>query len=80
VWRWRRCPVLAGVVGGGDLLPAGLHAPDLPGVLGDGAVAGEFTTAADVADHHLGPRFRVLVYTHTGINMFSAICYTKQNH
>lgn len=51
---------LARVIGSGDLLQAGLHAPDLPGILGDGAVAGEFTTAGDVVDHHLGPRFRVL--------------------
>lgn len=52
--------VLARIIGRCDLLQTGLHAPDLPGVLGDGAVAGEFTTAGDVMDHHLGPLFGVL--------------------
>lgn len=52
--------VLARIVRSSDLLQAGLHAPDLPGILGDGAVTGEFATAGDVVNHHLGPLFRVL--------------------
>ena len=48
------------LVGGRDLLQAGLHAPDLPGLLGNGAVAGEFTTACNVMDHHLGPFLGIL--------------------
>lgn len=50
----------AGVVGGTDPLHAGLHAPDLPGVLGNGAVAGELPTASDVVDHLPGPLRGVL--------------------
>lgn len=45
----------ARVVGGTDLLQTGLHAPDLPGVLRDGAVAGELPRASDVVDHLPGP-------------------------
>lgn len=57
---------LARVVRSSDLLQTGLHAPDLPGILGDGAVAGEFTTAGDVMDHHLGPLLRVLLIHREG--------------
>ena len=49
------------IVGGWDLLKGGLHAPDLAGVLGDGAIAGELSRAGDVVDHLLGPFFGVLV-------------------
>jgi hypothetical protein len=52
---------LARIVWGRDPFQAGLHAPDLPGVLGDSAVAREFTTTSNVVDHHLGPFFRVLL-------------------
>lgn len=51
---------LAGVVWGCDLLQTRLHAPDLTGVLGDGAVAGEFATTSNVVDDHLGPFFSIL--------------------
>lgn len=53
--------VLARIIRSSDLLQAGLHAPDLPGILGNGAIAGEFTTASNVMDHLLGPLFRVLL-------------------
>lgn len=49
------------VVGGGEFLQRGLHAPDLTGVLGDGAVAGELSGSGDVVDHLLGPFLGVLV-------------------
>lgn len=52
---------LARIIRSSDLLQTGLHSPDLPGVLGNGAVTGEFTTAGDVMDHHLGPLLRVLL-------------------
>lgn len=51
---------LARVVRGSNLLQIWLHAPNLPGVLGDGAVAGKFATAGDVVDDLLGPGFGVL--------------------
>lgn len=51
---------LAGVVWGCNLLQTRLHAPDLTGVLGDGAVAGEFATTSYVVDDHLGPFFSIL--------------------
>lgn len=54
-----RC--LAGIVRGGDLLQTGLHAPDLPGILRNSAVTGEFTAAGNVMDHLLCPLFRVLL-------------------
>ena len=53
-------------VGGRDLLKRGLHAPDLAGVLGDGAIAGELSRASDVVDHLLGPFFGVLVRRRRG--------------
>lgn len=56
-----RCCGLAGIVGSGDLVQTGLHAPDLPGILGNGAVTGEFTRASNVMDHLLGPLFGVLL-------------------
>lgn len=56
---------LARIIRGSDLLQTGLHAPDLPGILGDGAVAGEFTRASYVMDHLLGPLFGVLVKQET---------------
>lgn len=49
------------IVWGGDLLQAGLHAPDLLGILGNGAIAGEFAASGNVADHLLGPLFRILL-------------------
>lgn len=52
---------LARIVRSWDLLQTGLHAPDLPGILGNGAIAGEFARAGNVMDHHLGPLFRVLL-------------------
>ena len=48
------------LVGGGQLLQCGLHAPDLTGVLRDGAVAGELAAAGDVVDNLLGPFLGVL--------------------
>lgn len=57
---------LARIIRGSDLLQTGLHAPDLPGILGNGAVTGEFTTASNVMDHLLGPFFRVLLI-HRGV-------------
>lgn len=54
------CGGLARIVWSSDLLQTGLDPPDLPGILGDGAVAGEFTAASDVMDHLLGPLFGVL--------------------
>lgn len=37
-----------------------LHAPDLTGVLADGAVTGELATTSNVVDDHLGPFFSIL--------------------
>lgn len=51
---------LAGVVWGCYLLQTRLHAPDLTGVLADGAVTGEFSTTSNVVDDHLGPFFGIL--------------------
>lgn len=51
---------LARIIRSSNLLQGRFHSPDLPGVLTDGAVAGELSTASDVMDHHLGPLFRVL--------------------
>lgn len=47
-------------IGGGEFLQCGLHAPDLAGILGDGAVTGELTAACNVVDHLLGPFLGVL--------------------
>lgn len=44
-----------------ELLQCGLHAPDLAGVLGNGAVTGELATSGNIVDHLLGPFLRVLV-------------------
>lgn len=49
------------VVGGWKLLQCGLHAPDLTGVLGNGAVTGELATSSDIVDHLFGPFLGVLV-------------------
>lgn len=57
---------MARIVWGRDPFQAGLHAPDLPGVLGNGAVAGEFTTACNVMDHHLGPFLGILLVERDG--------------
>lgn len=48
------------VIGRGEFLKRGLHAPDLTGVLGDGAIAGELAASGDIVDHLLGPFLRVL--------------------
>ena len=39
----------------GQLDGVGLHAPDLPGILADGAVAGELPGRSDVQDALLRP-------------------------
>lgn len=44
-----------------ELLQCGFHAPDLAGVLGNGAVTGELATSGNIVDHLLGPFLRVLV-------------------
>jgi len=44
-----------GQVGGGDFCGRWLHAPDLPGVLCDGSVAGELARACNVPDNFLSP-------------------------
>lgn len=49
------------VVRSREFLQGGLHAPDLPSVLGNGAIAGELARSSDVVDHLLGPFFWVLV-------------------
>lgn len=51
---------LMGVIGCCDFLQAGLHAPDLTGILADGAVTGEFATTSNVVDDLLGPFLSVL--------------------
>ena len=48
------------LVGGRDLHAGRFDTPNLPGVFGDGAVAGEFTGTSNVLDDHLSPFFRVL--------------------
>lgn len=53
-------PSIPGLVGRGDLQIRGLHVPDVPGVLLDGAVAGELAGRRDVPDHHLSPGLGVL--------------------
>lgn len=58
--RQKRHVCLLRIVGGGDLLQAGFHTPDLLGVLGNGTIAGEFATAGNVVDHLLGPLAWVL--------------------
>lgn len=50
------------VIRGGEFLERGLHAPDLAGILGNGAVAGELATSRNVVDHHLGPFLGVLMW------------------
>lgn len=67
-YKWARVGVsavqveaLKRVIGGGEFLQRGLHAPDLTSVLGNGAVAGELATSGDVVDHLLGPFLGVLV-------------------
>ena len=59
------------IVGGRDLLECGLHAPDLAGILGDGAITGELSRASDVVDHLLGPFFGVLVRRRHGTYQFN---------
>lgn len=49
------------VIGGGEFLHVGLHPPDLPGVLGNGAIAGELARSSNVVDHLLGPFLGVLM-------------------
>lgn len=44
-----------GQVGWGDFCGRWLHAPDLPGVLCDGSVAGELARACNVPDNFLSP-------------------------
>lgn len=53
---------LSFVIRTGEFFQRGLHAPDLPGVLGDGAIAGELTTAGNVVNRLLGPFFGVLTW------------------
>lgn len=48
------------IVGSRELLQRGLHAPDLAGVLGNGAVTGELATSSNIVDHLLGPFLGVL--------------------
>jgi len=43
-----------------QLLPGGLNAPDLAGVLGDGAIRRELAAGRDVVDGHLQPLGLVL--------------------
>lgn len=50
------------VIWGREFLQCGLHAPDLTGILGNGAIAGELATPSDVVDHLLGPFFGVLMW------------------
>lgn len=45
---------------GRDLQVGGFHPPDLPGVIGDGAIAGELSGGGNVLDHHPGPFFWIL--------------------
>lgn len=49
------------VIRGGEFLKCGLHAPDLSGILGNGAIAGELATPGNVVDHLLGPFLGVLI-------------------
>lgn len=53
-------PLLPGVVGGGDALPAGLAPPNLPRVLSDGPVTRELPGGRHVPDHGPRPLPRVL--------------------
>lgn len=50
------------VIRSGDFFQRRLHPPDLPGVLGDGTVAGELAAASDVVNHLLGPFFGFLMW------------------
>lgn len=50
------------VIWSGEFFQCGLHAPDLTGVLGDGAIAGELATSSNVVNHLLGPFFGVLTW------------------
>lgn len=47
---------------GGEFFQSRLHSPDLTGVLGDGAIAGELATASNVVNRLLGPFFGVLMW------------------
>lgn len=59
--RQKRHMCLLMIIWGSDLLQARFHTPDLLRVLGNGTIAGEFTTAGNVVDHLLGPLFWVLL-------------------
>lgn len=50
------------VIWSGEFFQSRLHPPDLTGVLGDGAIAGELATASNVVNHLLGPFFGVLMW------------------
>lgn len=52
--------LVPGQVGGRDLQVRGLHAPDVAGVLRDGAVTGELARAGNVPDDLLGPLLGIL--------------------
>lgn len=53
------------VIRSGEFFQCGLHPPDLTGVLGDGAIAGELATASNVVNRLLGPFFGVLMWGST---------------
>lgn len=50
------------VIWSGKFFQRRLHPPDLTGVLGDGAIAGELATASNVVNRLLGPFFGVLMW------------------
>lgn len=54
------------VIWTGQFFQRGLHAPDLAGVLGDGAIAGELPTAGNIVNRLLGPFFGVLTWVEEG--------------
>lgn len=55
--HWSHCveELVLGEIRGWDLQVRGLYTPDLPGVLSDGPVTGEFARAGYISDHLFSP-------------------------
>lgn len=60
--HWSHCvgELVLGEIRGWDLQVRGLYTPDLPGVLRDGPVTGEFARAGYISDHLFSPILGIL--------------------
>jgi len=58
-----------------QLLPGGLHSPNLAGVLGDGAIRREFAAGRNVVDGHLQPLGLVLQIRQKYRGLNNDLCY-----